>query len=117
MADFKLDNAAHGPATDRGTNVAFHYYYAVTRAFFHPIRSRDGPHLSSRSVRATTYFERPNMTDDKTKKAADGRRINLHQAYELGYWSRKFGVSEQEVAEAVQTAGPMASDVERELQK
>jgi uncharacterized protein DUF3606 len=57
------------------------------------------------------------MTDDKTKKAADGRRINLHQAYELGYWSRKFGVSEQEVAEAVQTAGPMASDVERELQK
>jgi uncharacterized protein DUF3606 len=57
------------------------------------------------------------MTDDKTKKAADGRRINLHQAYELGYWSRKFGVSEQEVAEAVQKAGPMASDVEQELQK
>jgi len=57
------------------------------------------------------------MADDKTKQAADRRRINLHQAYELGYWSRKFGVSEQELAEAVQKAGPMASDVERELQK
>jgi hypothetical protein len=68
-------------------------------------------------VRATTFFERLNMTDDKTKKAADRRRINLHQAYELGYWSRKFGVSEQELAEAVQKAGPLASDVERELQK
>jgi uncharacterized protein DUF3606 len=57
------------------------------------------------------------MTDDKTKQTADRRRINLQQAYELGYWSRKFRVSEQEVAEAVQKAGPMASDVEQELQK
>ena len=33
-----------------------------------------------------------NTADDKTKKAADRRRIDLSQPYELAYWSRKFGV-------------------------
>ena len=55
------------------------------------------------------------MAKDKTKKTSDSRRIDLHQPYELGYWSRKFGVPEQEPAEAVQKVGPRAEDVEREL--
>jgi hypothetical protein len=55
------------------------------------------------------------MADDKTKKADDRRRIDVHETYELGYWSRKFGVSREQLAEAVQKAGPMAADVEREL--
>jgi uncharacterized protein DUF3606 len=55
------------------------------------------------------------MTDDKTKKAGDSRRIDVHETYELGYWSRKFGVSREQLAEAVQKVGPMADDVEREL--
>lgn len=55
------------------------------------------------------------MPYDKTKKADDRRRIDLHETYELGYWSRKFGVSRDELAEAVQKVGPMADDVAREL--
>lgn len=55
------------------------------------------------------------MADEKTKKADDRRRIDLHETYELGYWSRKFGVSRDELAEAVQKVGPMADDVAREL--
>ena len=55
------------------------------------------------------------MTDNKTKKADDRRRIDVHETYELGYWSRKFGVSREQLAEAVQKVGPMAADVEREL--
>jgi hypothetical protein len=55
------------------------------------------------------------MADNKTKKADDRRRIDVHETYELGYWSRRFGVSREQLAEAVQKAGPMAADVEREL--
>jgi hypothetical protein len=55
------------------------------------------------------------MAKDKSKKTRDGRCIDLHQPYELGYWSRKFGVPEQELAEAVQKVGTQADDVEREL--
>jgi hypothetical protein len=57
------------------------------------------------------------MADNKTKKADDRRRIDVHETYELGYWSRKFGVSREQLAAAVQKAGPMAADVERELGK
>lgn len=55
------------------------------------------------------------MADNKTKKADDRRRIDVYETYELGYWSRKFGVSREQLAEAVQKVGPMAADVEREL--
>jgi hypothetical protein len=57
------------------------------------------------------------MPDDKNKTAADRRRINLHETYELGYWSRKFGVTPQELAEAVQKVGPSAEAVARELHR
>ena len=57
------------------------------------------------------------MADNKTKKMDDNRRIDVHETYELGYWSRKFGVSREQLAEAVQKVGPMAADVERELGK
>lgn len=57
------------------------------------------------------------MADDKTKKAADRRQSDMHEPYELAYWSRKFGVSRQELAEAVQKVGTNAEDVAIELDK
>ena len=57
------------------------------------------------------------MANDKTKKAADGRQIDVHQAYELAYWARKFGVSREQLAEAVQKVGTNAEDVAIELGK
>jgi uncharacterized protein DUF3606 len=53
----------------------------------------------------------------KTKKNVDSRQIDLHRPYELGYWSRKFGVSEEKLAEAVQIVGTNAEDVALELNK
>jgi len=55
------------------------------------------------------------MTDNKKKKATDRRQIDLNQPYELGYWSRKFGVPEQELADAVHTVGSNAEYVAIEL--
>lgn len=56
------------------------------------------------------------MTDDKDKAGrADQERISLEEDYEVRDWSRKFGVTEQELRNAVARVGNMAAAVEREL--
>lgn len=56
------------------------------------------------------------MSDDKTKRGGQDRaRINIHEDYEVRDWSKKFGVTHQQLMEAVQTVGDRAEDVERHL--
>lgn len=56
------------------------------------------------------------MTDDKSKKGRQDRsRIDVHERYELDYWSDKFGVSKEELKDAVARVGVMAKDVEKDL--
>lgn len=56
------------------------------------------------------------MSDDKTKAGkADRERINLSEDYEVRDWSKKFGVSEDQLRKAVAKVGSMAADVEKEL--
>jgi Protein of unknown function (DUF3606) len=58
------------------------------------------------------------MADDKSKSGnADRLRINIHETYELRDWSKKFGVTVDELKEAAYSAGPMADAVERYLNK
>lgn len=58
------------------------------------------------------------MADDKSKTGGQDRdRINVNEDYELRDWSKKFGVTPDELKEAVKKVGPMASDVEKELGK
>jgi hypothetical protein len=56
------------------------------------------------------------MSDDKSKsQGQDRQRINVNQDYELRDWSRKFGVTPEELKRAVAKVGDRATDVEREL--
>ena len=56
------------------------------------------------------------MSDDKSKSSGqDRQRINVNQDYELRDWSKKFGVTPDELKRAVAKVGDRASDVEREL--
>jgi hypothetical protein len=56
------------------------------------------------------------MADDKSKVGGqDRKRINLSEDYELRDWSKKFGVSAEELKRAVAKVGDRAEDVEREL--
>lgn len=56
------------------------------------------------------------MADDKSKtRPQDAQRINVNEEYELRHWSEKFQVSADRLRQAVEKAGPMAKDVEREL--
>jgi len=57
------------------------------------------------------------MSDDKNKTAADRKRINVNEDYELRYWTEKFGVSADELMRTVERVGPMADDVARALGK
>jgi Protein of unknown function (DUF3606) len=58
------------------------------------------------------------MSDDKTQRGPQDRdRVNVHEDYELRYWTHKWGVTEQQLRDAVKKVGVMAADVERELKK
>ncbi|MFD0795240.1 DUF3606 domain-containing protein [Mucilaginibacter litoreus] len=47
----------------------------------------------------------------------DRDRINIHEQYELRYWSDKFGISRQELKDAVEEVGTQVNDVEEYLNK
>jgi len=58
------------------------------------------------------------MSDDKRNPGRPDRdRIDVNEDYELRDWSKKFGVSKEELAAAVKRVGPIAKDVEAELKK
>ena len=58
------------------------------------------------------------MPDDKTKRGPQDRaKINVQEKYEMDYWSRKFGVTPDQLRNAVEKVGPSAAAVERELQR
>ncbi len=58
------------------------------------------------------------MPDDKTKRRPqDSSKINIHEDYELNWWSDKFGVSKAKIIEAVKAVGVSASAVAKYLGK
>lgn len=58
------------------------------------------------------------MADDKTLGGPQDRtRINLSEDYEVQYWTKKFGVTKEQLAAAVKTAGSSAGAVAHILGK
>ena len=58
------------------------------------------------------------MADDKTQTGGQDRaRISLSEDYEVRDWSRKFGVTPEQLRAAVQAVGPLARDVEAYLRR
>ncbi len=56
------------------------------------------------------------MSDDKTKVGGQDRaRINLSEDYEVSSWSKKFGVTPDQLKSAVAAVGDRAEDVQRHL--
>jgi hypothetical protein len=56
------------------------------------------------------------MSDDPKKKGQHDRsRINTSEDYEVRYWSKKFGVSPDELKAAVKKVGNSAAAVQQEL--
>lgn len=56
------------------------------------------------------------MADDTSKRGpADRSRINLHERWELDYWTKALGVTKEQLEQAVAKVGPTAEAVKREL--
>jgi len=54
--------------------------------------------------------------DDLTKKGpADRSRINMQEAWEVGYWTKELGVSKTELEKAVNKVGNSTAAVRKEL--
>ncbi len=54
------------------------------------------------------------MADDKSKTGGqDRKRINLNEDYEVRDWAAKFGVTAEQLRQAVAQVGNQADDVER----
>jgi hypothetical protein len=58
------------------------------------------------------------MADDKKQSGKSDRdKINVNEDYELRDWSKKFGVSKEELKKAVQKVGNSAEAVRKQLGK
>ncbi|WP_431257566.1 DUF3606 domain-containing protein [Roseateles chitinivorans] len=56
------------------------------------------------------------MSDDKSKTGGqDRKRINVSEDYELRDWAAKFGVTTQQLRDAVAQVGDRAAEVEQYL--
>jgi Protein of unknown function (DUF3606) len=56
------------------------------------------------------------VPDDKTKTGGqDRKRISTSQDYEVRDWAAKFGVTKEQLLEAVKQVGDLATDVEAHL--
>lgn len=56
------------------------------------------------------------MADDKSNRGpADRSRINMHEDYEVRYWTGKFGCTKAKLQEAVNAVGNSAAKVEEWL--
>lgn len=56
------------------------------------------------------------MSDDRTvRNGQDRNRISLSEDYELRDWSKKFGVTREELKQAVQAVGNDAQKVQEHL--
>lgn len=58
------------------------------------------------------------MADDLTNRGPQDRsRINLSESWEVQYWTKKFGVTEQQLRDAVNSVGSSADAVQKKLGK
>ena len=58
------------------------------------------------------------MADNLNERGPQDRsRVNVNEPWELQYWSRKFGVSAEQLKDAVKAAGTSADAVGKHLGK
>ena len=58
------------------------------------------------------------MSDDKSKRDYHDRdRININEPYEVEYWTKRFGVTKDQLVAAHKEVGPMVKDIAKNLGK
>jgi uncharacterized protein DUF3606 len=58
------------------------------------------------------------MSDDKSNRGpADAKRINVHEDYEIQYWTTELEATKEKLRDTVAKGGVMAADVRKALGK
>ena len=58
------------------------------------------------------------MADDLNRRAPeDPTKINVHESWEVRYWTNKWNITEQQLKDAVRAVGVQTKDVARHLGK
>jgi hypothetical protein len=55
------------------------------------------------------------MDDLKKRGSQDRSKINMHEDYEVKYWTKELGVSKEQLQKAVDKVGNSAAAVRKEL--
>ena len=72
----------------------------------------DGTAVAFDRVRNLAHLGRAAMPDDTADRSRqDQLRINVNEPHEIRYWTQRLGCTEQELRDAVASAGVMAEDV------
>jgi hypothetical protein len=84
-----------------------------------PNRSQPPLRSTAEPLPSPTFWYRlreTTMADDPSKRGPHDRsRINTSEDYEMRYWSRKLGVSPEQLKAAVRKVGSSVKAVDREL--
>jgi hypothetical protein len=57
------------------------------------------------------------MDDKNNVGSPDRDKINIHENYEVEYWTKTLGISAEELRKAVQAAGTSADAVRKHIKK
>jgi hypothetical protein len=82
-----------------------------------PISFRGPFLLDVLQQRGNIRKKEPLMDDKRNRGEPDRSKINLQEPYELEYWKKTLGVSEEELRKAVQAVGSSADKVRQHLKK
>ena len=52
------------------------------------------------------------LRNETLSRPVDRARINVHEVYEVEYWTKKFGCNAEQLKAAVKNVGVMAKDIE-----
>jgi hypothetical protein len=58
------------------------------------------------------------MSDDKSNRGKQDRvRINIHEDFEVSYWSKELGVTPEQLKEMVEQLGPSADTIRQAVKR
>ena len=72
-------------------------------------------HAFARLSRSTKIFDGLEMDNLTKRDTPDRSKINMHESWEVKYWTRELGISRAELQKIVDKVGNSAAAVRKEL--
>jgi hypothetical protein len=74
------------------------------------------PHKRSNGKALASTYPEDFMSDNLENRGPQDRsRVNVNEEWEVRYWTKEFGVNEDQLRKAVQKVGPSTDAIRKEL--